>query len=70
MQAINVVHAQALQIPTHLEQENNFIKGELAFHVLLPCLFILILTATRTLVVLNIGLMLVSIMTYLAFVDI
>ncbi|KAJ9401984.1 hypothetical protein DTO282F9_1274 [Paecilomyces variotii] len=27
MQAINVVHARALQIPTHVEQENNFIKG-------------------------------------------
>ncbi|KAL1852207.1 Aspartokinase [Paecilomyces lecythidis] len=27
IQAMNVVHARALQIPTHLEQENNFIKG-------------------------------------------
>ncbi|GAD93985.1 aspartate kinase, putative [Paecilomyces variotii No. 5] len=27
VQAMNVVHARALQIPTHLEQENNFIKG-------------------------------------------
>lgn len=53
MQAINVVHARALQIPTHLEQENNFIKGEVVFIYLLPCLYILILTATRTLVVLN-----------------
>jgi hypothetical protein len=33
MQAINVVHARALQIPTHLEQENNFIKGEVAFYI-------------------------------------
>lgn len=37
MQAINVVHARALQIPTHLEQENNFIKGEADIY-LTPCL--------------------------------
>jgi len=33
MQAINVVHARALQIPTHLEQENNFIKGEVNIYL-------------------------------------
>ena len=54
MQAINVVHARALQIPTHVEQENNFIKGGDPFsHLLNSSLVIIILTFTRTLVVLS-----------------
>ncbi|KGO61217.1 Aspartate kinase, monofunctional class [Penicillium expansum] len=31
IQAMNVIHARALQVPTHLEQENTFIKGETLF---------------------------------------